>query len=245
MSGTRLLIYTMQLNDIARGQAVSASGGTAIVTLAGSPRKATLFNPDTGASLANPVTLTRGQIRFAVDSSVTSVDIYGFAPDGGFFTLAGVRAGTEAEISYRIDQNEYTAIIPFAAQDYTAATETTTGLQFRAGSLIQPDCCVRVTTAEGSRTIEVGLLSSESGGDLDGFIDALSLASAGTIAPALTSATPTLGALLVLSIATTPAVSLPRTHGITTTARTISITTSASTATAQGFVMLPFLKPPF
>ena len=245
MSGTRLLIYTMQLNDTTRGLPVATAGGTAIITTAGSPRKATLFNPDTGASLANPVALTRGQLRFAVDSSVTSVDVYGFAPDGGFFTLAGVRAGAEAEIAYRVDQNEYTAIIPFAAQDYTAGTETTTGLQFRAGSLIQPDCCVRVTTLEATRTLEVGLLSSESGGDLDGFIDAISLANAGTIAPALTSAAPTLGALLVLSIATTPAVSLPRTHGISTTARTISITTSASTAAAQGYVMLPFLKPPF
>lgn len=244
MSGTRYLIYAMQLNDAARGIAVATAGGMALITLAGSPRKATLFNPDTGAPLANPVPLNRGSLRFAVDSSVTAVDAYGFAPDGGFFSLLGLRAGSEAEISYSVDQSEYTAIIPFAAQDYAAGTEVTTGLQFRANSIIQPDCAVRVTTQEASRSLELGLLSSESGGDADGFIDAVSLAATGSVVPLL-SGTPTLGALLVQNFATTPAVNVMRCHAITATARTISITTSASTAAAQGYVLLPFLKPLF
>jgi hypothetical protein len=129
-----------------------------------------------------------------------------------------------------------------AIQDFTANTEGTTGLQFTAGSLILPSNAFRVATLESSRTIEIGLLSSESGGDADGFLDAVSLAAAGTIAPAV-SGTPTLGALLVQNFATTPAVNVPDTHVITATARTISVTFSASTAAAQGYFIQPYIKP--
>lgn len=48
------------------------------------------------------------------------------------------------------------------------------------------DVLVDVTTAEatgGTKTLDVGLLSSESGGDADGFIDGLSVASTGLLRP--------------------------------------------------------------
>lgn len=248
MSGTRLSVYTLQLQNMSgfpiSGAMIATAGGAAIVTVAGSPVKATLFNPDTGASLANPVALTRGQLRFATLSTVMSVDVYGFAPDGGFFIARGVRAGADTEINYDPNQVDCTAVVPLAIQDYVANTEGTTGLQFTAGSVILPTPAFRVTTLEAARTIEVGLLSSESGGDLDGFIDALSLAAAGTIVPAV-SGTPTLGALLVQNFGTTPAVNVPDSHAITATARTISVTFSASTAAAQGYFILPYIKPAF
>jgi len=242
VSGTRY-IYSLQIQDFARGQPLATAGGAAIICQPGTARKATLFNADTGAALANPISMTRGNLRFATDIALATVDIYGFAPDGGFFVMRGARPGADPEIPYSMDQVQHTAVIPLAAPDFTATTEGNTGLQFPAGALLMPQVGLRVTVAEGSRTIEVGLLSSESGGDLDGLLDAVSLATAGTIVPAV-SGTPTLGALLVQNFGTTPAVNVPDTHGIgATAARTISATFSASSATAQAFAVLPYIKP--
>ncbi len=242
MSGTRL-IYQLQIQDFLRGTPVATAGGAAIICQPGTARKASLFNPDTGAAIANPVSLTRGNLRFATDNTITTVDIYGFAPDGGFFVFRGARPGGDPEIPYFLDQVQHTAVIPLAAPDFTAATEGTTGLQFPVGALLSPFPALRVTTLEGSRTLEVGLLSSETAGDADGLLDAVSLAAVGMIVPAV-SGTPTLGALLVQNFATTPAVNLPDTHAIIgTNARTISATFSASSATAQAFAVLPYVKP--
>lgn len=242
MSGTRY-IYTLQIQDFSRGMPVAGAGGAAIICQPGTARKATIYNPDTGAVLANPISLTRGNMRFATDNTIATVDIYGFAPDGGFFAFRGARPGGDPEIPYSVDQVHHTAIIPLAAPDFTAATEGNTGLQFPAGALLLPSAALRVTTLESGRTLEVGLLSSESGGDADGLLDAISLAAVGTIAPAV-SGTPTLGALLVQNFGTTPAVNLPDSHAIgPTAARSISATFSASSATAQAFALLPYVKP--
>lgn len=242
MSGTRL-IYNLQLQDFARGTPVATSGGTAYICRAGTARKASIFNADTGVALSNPFSLTRGNLRFATDNTDLTVDIYGFGPDGGFYVMRNARPGGDAEIPYSLDAVQHTALVPFAAQDYTAASENNTGLQFPAGALLLPSVGFRVTVAEATRTIEVGLLSSESGGDADGLIDALSLATAGTIVPAV-SGTPTLGALLVQNFGTSPAVNVPDTHGIGAAgARTITITSSSGTASAQGFAVFPYIKP--
>lgn len=245
MSGTRLSIFELQLNDNMREapNLLALAGGAAIVTLPNSPRKVALINPDTGMAQANPVPLVRGRVRFAVDSSVTAVDIFGFAPDGGFFIRRGVRPGAEPEINYVFDTVEHTAVIPVAIQDFVAATEGNTGLAFLPGSVLLPTPAFRVTTLEASRTLNLGLLSTESGGDADGILAALPMGVAGMIVPAV-SGTPTLGALLVQNFATTPAVNVPDTHGIgLTTARTISVTFSASTVAAQGYAVLPYIKP--
>lgn len=242
MSGTRY-IYQLQIQDFARGMPVASPGGAAIVCQPGTARKAALFNPDTGAAIANPISLTRGNLRFATENTIATVDIYGFAPDGGFFVFRGARPGGDPEIPYSMDAVMHTAIIPVAAPDFTAATEGNTGLQFPAGALLLPQAALRVTVLESSRTIEVGLLSSESGGDADGLLDGVSLAAVGTIAPAV-SGTPTLGALLVQNFGTSPAVNAPDTHAIgATSARSITATFSASSATAQAFALLPYLRP--
>ena len=69
--------------------------------------------------------------------------------------------------------------------------EKDTGIDFKAGDVIL-DAFVRITTAEstsGTKTIDVGLLSSESGGDTDGLLDGVSTATAGTIMGAATVTT--------------------------------------------------------
>jgi hypothetical protein len=242
MSGTRNNIYEIQLQDEASGMTIATAGGAVLVITAGDTTKLPLLNPDTGAVLANPVVPTRGRIRFMVAGTIDVVDLYGFAPGGQFFVRRGVTVGTQ-EINIDTGRLAQVAAIPFAAADYPAAVETDTGLDMPLHSLVLGTPSVRVTTAEGSRTIEVGLLSSETAGDADGFIDALSLATAGLVDTA-TSGTPTVGALLVQNFATTPAVNVRDAHAITgTNARSITITPSASTASARGVILLPYQLP--
>ena len=90
----------------------------------------------------------------------------------------------------------------------TTAAETDTGWDLPAGSFVM-DAFIKVITAEATestKTIEVGLLSSESGGDADGFLDAVSVAATGLVKGGVTvtvggtetfyAANPTKGALL-------------------------------------------------
>lgn len=243
MSGTRYNIFEVQLQDPQSGRTIAAAGGGFLVIAAGDTTKVTLFNADTFASLANPVVPTRGKIRFATLATVLSVDLYGFAPTGQFVVARGVLPGGTQEVPVDTMNANHVAQIPFAAVDYAAATEVDTGLDFPVPCLLTPTPSVRVITAEGSRTIEAGLLSSETAGDADGIFDAVSLATAGLVQTA-TSGTPTLGALLVQNFGTTPAVNAPDAHAISgTNARSITITTSASTASAKGVLLIPYQLP--
>lgn len=242
MSGTlNQAIYDMQLLNQATGESVAIAGGTVFVCLAGTPTRATLLNADTGLALANPLTPVRGRIRFMVAATIQSVDLYGMAPSGEFFVRRGVEPGGTAEIMLNSANATMVAVIPFNCSEFTAGTEYNWGLQMPATALVQPDVSVRVTTAEAGRTLSVGLLSSESGGNASGFITGLSLAAVGRIKPLL-SGTPTLGALLVQNFATTPAVNVRQPAAIAAS-RTISITTSASSVLAAGFIEIPYLRP--
>jgi hypothetical protein len=243
MSGIRYHVYEIQLQDSAKGETITAPGGGFIITAAGDPAKVVLFNADTFAAQANPVTPTRGKIRFATLATIDVVDIYGFSPTGHFVVFRGVRPGGTNEAMVDTSEQIQSAQIPFAAADYTAAAEIDTGLDFPVPALLLPFPAVRVTTAESGRTIEVGLLASESGGDADGLVDAVSLATAGLVDTA-TSGTPTLGPLLVQNFATTPAVNVRDAHAISGTgARSISITTAAGTVSARGLILLPYQLP--
>lgn len=82
--------------------------------------------------------------------------------------------------------------------DFANNAEINFGGDIGAGEIIV-DCYLDVVTAEATattKTLDVGLLSSESGGDADGFLDAVSVAATGIVYPTLINATPTRGALL-------------------------------------------------
>lgn len=67
----------------------------------------------------------------------------------------------------------------------TTAAETDTGWDLPASSFVM-DVFVKVITAEATestKTIDIGLLSSESGGDADGFANELSVAATGLVRP--------------------------------------------------------------
>jgi hypothetical protein len=240
------LSYEMSVFDADRNapQAAVATGGAVLICTAGTTDKATLYNPASDfASLSNPVSFSRGKIRFATLDSVTSVDIYGFAPTGQFLVRRGVKPGAEGEFVIDTTQMEQVAHIPFHWSDYTAASEVDTGLDLPAGSVLVPGAHVRVTTADSGITLEAGVLSSESGGDADGFFDAVSLASAASVAPTLSGATPTLGALLRTDFATTPVLAVPRPYPVAS-AVSVTITGSSGWDTAAGFLVIPYVLQP-
>ena len=63
---------------------------------------------------------------------------------------------------------------------YNDNSETDTGFDIPKGCVIYPwEFFLIVDTVDATETIEVGILSTESGGDADGFIDAFSIATGG------------------------------------------------------------------
>lgn len=108
---------------------------------------------------------------------------------GGALKLAGVQVtATAAEINAVADvsvngANVKVKKIAVAAGDHS--TEKDSGWDLPAKSIVL-DVFIDVTTLQAGKTVDVGLLSSESGGDTDGFADGLSLAAAGIVRPGVT-----------------------------------------------------------
>lgn len=124
------------------------------------------------------------------------------------------------------------------------ASEHDTGIILPAGIIIE-DVLVQAVTVAESATIDIGTLSSESGGDADGLIDGESIATAGFVAHKMVDASAannTLGALLVESdIKTADGTalyqSLKKVPGyLLDAARTLSYTTSDATVAGNIYV---------
>lgn len=81
------------------------------------------------------------------------------------------------------------AVFRFKYSDGT--TETDTSFDLPSNGLVR-EVLINVLTAEATgttKTLDVGLLSSESGGDLDGFLDGVSVAATGLVGAAHTITT--------------------------------------------------------
>lgn len=129
--------------------------------------------------------------------------------------------------------------VPFTKK----ASEFDTNIDLPAGILVNGWRVDAVTAASGA-TIDIGILSTEVGGDADGFVDGASLAATGTVFPGsvdASAANNTTGALLVesdITSADTPALSLsvPTPYKCDGTAKSITYTTSDHTV--AGFFYL-------
>lgn len=244
--------YDITIRDIMTGEKMSAAGGVAYITTSGGTAKATLYNPDNDyAALSNPISITNGRLRFAVlgastfgQASEPSVDIYGISAEGIAFQRRGWKPGMNV-ISVDNTAVRHTLIVPFNIADTTATTETDTGFNFTAGMVIDPlGCSVYTKTLDDTETIDVGTLSSESGGDADGFLDGISVATAVVVAPTLAATAETLGALLRVAATADAGTGLvPRQHVITSTAVSLTYTLSAGTDTAAGFINIGYSRP--
>jgi len=217
--------YRIQLKDAISGETIITAGGTVQVCAAGSPDKATLYD-SSGAALTNPVTPTRGLINFFTLATVASVDLHGMAPGGQWFDKATVVASGPNEILIDTSQKMQFYKIPFSISDSTAATEKDTGFDLPSTCQVLgrlSGCAIHVTAADAAEDIDVGILSSESGGDANGFIAASDLDSA------------------VQVIATNGALFSTNAPHLSdaVTGKSISYTLTAGSDTAKGYIILP------
>lgn len=144
-----------------------------------------------------------------------------------------------------------------------AAGEIDTGFDFKKGDIILPMMAyVDIQTAEATaatKTVDVGLLSSEAGGDADGFLDGVSNAAVGCVTYDATAtdganqnfwaAAPKLGALfraglLGADVAGEAGVMIPKPHVCDGTAKSLTYTLGAAATELVAKGYLGFLRSP-
>ncbi|MGE0751858.1 MAG: hypothetical protein AB7F39_06645 [Variibacter sp.] len=229
--------FRMQLKDLYTGETIITSGGTVFVAVNGGAAKETLKDKD-GAALSNPVTPTRGFINFFTADTVEKVDLYILAPGGQFVVRKDVRASGPNEVLVDTNSRHQCMVIPVAAADVTPATETETGFAEPANALMLPSPFIDVLEIDDTETLDVGTDSGDSG-DADGFIDGVSVATAGVAKATVANSGNTLGALFEVQDSANAG---DLTHeGRVSGGKAITVTTSAGTDTLEAFVHLPYL----
>lgn len=111
-----------------------------------------------------------------------------------------------------------------------STSEQDTGFDLPANAVVL-DAYVEVTTLEATgttKTVDVGLLASESGGDADGFLDGVSVATAGVRQGSLVSGAVTRGAFLKETVTDS---------GSATVAARLSHVTTAVTARSVSYTL--------
>lgn len=225
----------------------------------------TVFADDTSTSLTNPITTTNfastsycsGQVRFRVDPGEAGdryVDLIVVDAANGY--TAFVEDFDQYQHKIIIDERPnimHHGCIWFTASDNS---ETDTGVDIVADSLIH-DVRVEVVTVDATETIDVGLLSTETAGDANGFRAAVSVATAGFVADTgvITNgstidytAASTYGALLVTAITGSDVVATCGGksyigHVVTASnATSITYTGSAGSDTAAGYIHYFFTR---
>lgn len=209
------------------GAAISSSGGKVLVVTAGGTAKKAITDKD-GVALTNPRALTTGACEFYVANSVASVDLYIMAPNGQFLVKAGVVPGAY-DLAVDTNERRQLAKIPFDIADTAAATETDTGFDLPEDSMVLDRLHgngVNITALDATETMDVGLLSSESGGDANGF-----------------NAATDVGAATGYVLATNGALFSSNAPHLTESvaARSVTYTLTAGSDTAAGFILLPYV----
>lgn len=232
------------------GAIINDSAAVAVVLTAGTPDKATLYSDQNGTSLANPATFTNGTLRFFTAQSVSSVDISILTSAGQAIFLRGLTPSLH-RVVVDTTRRDQLLVIPFGVSDNV---ETDTGFDLPANVIVQ-DAMLRVTATDASETLDVGILSSETGGDADGFLALASVATAGLAqgSGAVNNGTNidfvdggTYGALLASQINGSDAVAtcggqIRKKYRTDGTAKSITYTGSAGSDTAKGFILLEYL----
>jgi len=160
-----------------------------------------------------------GCLKLAAGFAVTKGDKLASFSDGTVVPYVDVMGG-------------YGIKVPFVK----STSEVDTGIKLPQYTIVT-DAFLEVTTNVTSGTVDAGILSTEGGGDADGFIDAISAATAGLIMPTLSGAAVTnltVGELLATdmtgstgSVAADPATwALKIPYVCDGTATTVSYTTS-------------------
>lgn len=233
----------IQLVDTDTGEQIATSGGFVTVCVAGSAKKQTIYADKTGTAKASAFALNRGAIDFWVASTVASVDITGMAPAGQWFYRQGVTPPGPQELRISRDRRHQVAFVPIHALDQTGdATETDTGFDFPLYTEVLPTPAVRVLAIDATETVEVGLKSSETAGDLDGFIDAVSVGTLGLVKATAANSGNTMGALFEVQDSANAGDITLEAHVITgSNATSITYTLTTGSDTADCFAVLPYI----
>lgn len=247
--------FKLQLADALTGEIIQSSGGMVEVCQRGSSRKQTIYNKD-GTAKSNPFALTNGNIEFYTADASNVVDLYIMAPGGQFRRALNVGASGNNEIVIDTQNREQVAYLPFHIADMTANVEYDSGFDLPTNSAMYPKCLgALIATADAGITLDVGILSSESGGDADGLIAALSTATA-IFTPAQDTVTvggtetylsaTTVGALLEDFLAGANSggdvgTSNKKHFVCNGTAKSVSMKLASGADTAAGFVVLPYV----
>ena len=243
--------WNISLLDAVSGRSINSTGGACYAAVGGAQNKATLYNKD-GSAKTNPLVPTNGKIEFYTADAVNLLDLY-IQTAKGFCVVAKdmVSSGVN-EISI-IPSARQTLVIPFSIADTAAATETDTGFDLPTDCLVQPSgTLVEVITLEASKTIDVGILASESGGDANGIVAATSVAAAGAILPIVTVTSGvysanTFGALISDYTAGTNAddrgLFNTKQYRCNGTAKSLSYTLSSASAAATGYIKISYELP--
>lgn len=223
------------ITDSATGAAVA---GIFTASQVLSCAKERVFNKN-GQVINNPVSFVTGGAEFFVGDQVQSLDLYIQSPTGHFVVKRDIKP--EDTGSYTIDTSvRHTMMqIPFHAVDYTAAAEVSTGFVEPSNAIMLLNPSVRVLTLQAARSIEVGGLSSETNGDADGYIDGVSLATAGVVKATVLNGANTMGAYF--EVQDSANAGDINSEGRVSQPNTITITTLAGTTTAEGWANLPVL----
>jgi hypothetical protein len=230
--------------------------GVCNVLTANSPVEITIYSDDRGTSASNPLTMTDGVARFWTAASVTSVDL-SIMTSTGYAVFCEDFVPSNHRVDINPDERKQLLVIPWL---FNNNVETDTGFDFPAKCRINPyELALRVTTADATETIEVGILASEAGGDADGFIDAASIGTAGYVSliPQICGGgnidyvtTNYVGVLLATSIAGVDAVATvggwsPVTNYVTDgTAKSISYTCTAGSDEGYGYIIIGYDRLP-
>jgi hypothetical protein len=243
-------IFDIELQNLAlANKSLSDTGGACQVCVAGTYHKAVLYDPDNNfVALANPVTIKQGKMRFAMATGSTGqavpqmADIFGITPAGHCFAHKGIAPGSPTEVFINSNMRQEFLVLPFSVADCTPGTEFNTGFVLPTNAIVESPVAVGITIASGvaSKTISVGLLSSQSGGNATGFVSGMSLTSVAELITSLHGGSPTTGALLQ-ETSGAGSTAIPNGALIGATAVNISYTLTSGATLAEGYIAIPLM----
>lgn len=183
--------YEMQVKDARSFNAGSddgliISGVYTFVYDAGTKTLATIYGTGARGSLANPIT----RAQFATDDCIkfwgaaSSYDIFIADDKGNVAEHLGVTPNTHL---LPLDRSGADKVMIFPIVSNTGGTEVDTGLDLPYKAHVY-DLATEVTTLDATETLNVGILSSETGGDADGFLVGVDVGATGFIKPFVNTA---------------------------------------------------------
>jgi len=155
------------------------------VCTAGTCSLATILEDDSATAKTNPVTYTTfaadNCIVFWTAASISTVDVHLWSRAGG---NASVYNWGDEHKTITVDNSNgmKMAIVPISCLSSDAATSVDTTFDFPYGAIPTDVTLFVQSAAPGSGSLNVGLATTESGGDVNGFLVSVSTATAGYVA---------------------------------------------------------------